>query len=376
MVVAGEASADAYGARLVQAVRQRCPDAWFFGMGGPLMRQAGVHLLYDATHRGTVGIVEAVRDLPLYRRLLFKLAEAAQRLKPAVCVLMDFPGFNLRLGPMVQRLGVPVVYYVAPAVWAWGAGRARQVASFATRVLCVFDFEVPLYEKAGVQASWVGHPVLDDVPPRPSPDDARATLGLVSDGPVVALLPGSRMQELQRLLPVMLQAAGRAWAERPDLQFVVSVAPGLREEDVTRISRRVEAAPPFVLAGGGIWRALGPAQFALVTSGTATLQAALWEVPMAVVYRVALPTYQLARRLVRLPYISLPNIVAGAPVVEEFLQSAAEPRRLASAILEYLRDGERLSRLREALGQVRHRLGEPGASRRAAEAVLEVASGS
>ena len=372
MLVAGEASADVYGARLVQALQERCPGAWFFGMGGPAMRQAGVHLLYDATHRGTVGVVEAVRDLPLYRRLLFKLTEAARRLRPDACVLLDFPGFNLRLGPMVHRLGVPVAYYVAPAVWAWGAGRARQVASFARRVLCVFDFEVPLYRAAGAQAQWVGHPVLEDLPPRPQRREACQALGLAADSPVVALLPGSRMQELQRLLPVMLEAAGRAASEHPELQFVVSLAPGLKEQDIAHISSRVRGAPPFTLVGGGIWRALGPASFALVASGTATLQAALWQVPMAVVYRVSAATYHLARRVVRLPYIALPNIVAGAPVVQEFLQSAAEPRRLAAAILEHLQGGEPVERLRAALGRVRERLGEPGASARAAEAVLEM----
>ncbi|HEY8487400.1 MAG TPA: hypothetical protein VIL11_08395, partial [Limnochordales bacterium] len=226
MLVAGEASADDYGARLATAIRQLCPDARFFGMGGPRMREAGVELVFDATHRGTVGVVEAVRELPLYRRLLFRLARAAQELRPDACVLMDFPGFNLRLGPLVRRLGIPVIYYIPPAVWAWGAGRARQVASFASQVLCVFDFEVKLYQAAGARARWVGHPVVEDVPPRPPVEQARRELGLDPGCPVVALLPGSRRQELERLLPVMLETVARTWAQRPQLQCVVSVAPG------------------------------------------------------------------------------------------------------------------------------------------------------
>ncbi|HEY8486518.1 MAG TPA: hypothetical protein VIL11_03910, partial [Limnochordales bacterium] len=192
--------------------------------------------------------------------------------------------------------------------------------------------------------------------------------------PVVALLPGSRRQELERLLPVMLETVARTWAQRPQLQCVVSVAPGLSEEDLLRVSRRVSGLPPVRLVGGGIWRALAPADFAVVTSGTATLQAALWQVPMVVVYRVAAATYQLARRLVRLPYISLPNIVAGRPVVQEFLQAQAEPRRLASVVLEYLDDPQRRAELAAALAEVGRRLGEPGASRRAASVVVEVAA--
>lgn len=373
MLVAGEASADGYGARLVQAIRARLPSARFFGMGGPAMRQVGVHLLHHATHRASIGFVESMRELPSYRRLLLRLAEAARRMSPNVCVLVDFPGFNLRLGPLVRRAGVPVVYYIVPAVWAWGPGRAHQVASFAERALCAYDFEVALYERAGVRARWVGHPLLDDVPERVPAEQARSALGLdPQGGPVVALLPGSRTQEVERLLPIMLQAAGMARALRPNLQFVVSVAPGLTESYLRAVAGRVASPVTVAFVGGSIWNALGPADFAVVASGTATLQTALWGVPMVVVYKLSAATYHLARRLVRLPHISLPNIVAGAPVVEEYIQSAAAPGRLARAIVGYLEDPPRLQEMRERLRALRPRLGEPGAAGRAADAILEV----
>lgn len=373
MVVAGEASGDEYGGRLVRAIRARMPSVRFFGMGGPAMRQAGVHLLHRATHRASIGFVESMKDLPSYRRLLLRLAEAARRLSPNVCVLIDFPGFNLRLGPLVRRLGVPVVYYIVPAVWAWGQGRAHQVASFAERVLCAYEFEVPLYERAGARARWVGHPLLDDVPERVPTEQARIELGLDPQaGPVVALLPGSRTQEVERLLPVMLQAAGLARLQLPDLRFVVSIAPGLTESYVRSVAGRLASLPAVRWVGGSIWSALGPADFAVVASGTATLQTALWGIPMVVVYKLSSATYHLARRLVRLSHISLPNIVAGAPLVEEYLQAQAEPGRLAGAIVGYVRDAHRLQAMRERLGVIRARLGEPGAAERAADAVLEV----
>lgn len=373
MLVAGEASGDGYGARLVQALRDEQPDVRFFGMGAQAMRAQGVHLLFDVTGRGAIGFVESLREYPLYRRVLARLAEGARRLKPDVAVLIDFPGFNLRLGPLLARMGIPVVYYVAPAVWAWGAGRARAVAAFASRVICVFEFEVPLYRQAGAPAEWLGHPILDDVPQRPPAAAALREVGLAPGGPVVALLPGSRFQEIQTLYPVMVRAAQAIHAARPDVRFVASVAPGIDSGLLVAAGGVAHRELGIRLVGGGIWRSLAVAETAVVAAGTAALQAALWQVPMVVVYRVSEATYWLAKRLVRVSHVSLPNIVAGRPVVEELLQHDARPERVAQALLDRLERPDRLASERQELSEVRRRLGEPGAARRAARVVLEVA---
>ncbi|WP_324716172.1 lipid-A-disaccharide synthase [Carboxydochorda subterranea] len=374
MVVAGEASGDAYGAALVGALRSIRSPLSCFGMGGSAMARSGVHLVYDVTGRGTVGFAESIRQIPLFRRLLARLVEAARRLRPNVAVLIDFPGFNLRLGPALRHLGVPVVYYIAPAVWAWGAGRARSVASFADRVVCAFDFEVPLYEQAGARGvHWLGHPILDDVPPRPSRSEALADLGLSGAGGVVAWLPGSRIQEVERLYPVMVEAAALIRARRPQVEFVASVAPGIDPALLEHVGGKAQRDLGIRLVGGGIWRSLAVADVAVVASGTATLQAALWQVPMVVVYRVSEPTYQMARRLVRISHVSLPNVVCGSEVVEELLQHAVRPDRVAQSVLARLASPQRLQQEREALAAVRARLGQPGAASRAARLILEAA---
>ena len=373
MLVAGEASGDGYGAGVVRALKQAAPGTSFFGMGGCGMRAAGVHLLYDVTGRGAVGFTESLRQVPLFRRVMGRLVEAARRFEPDVAVLIDFPGFNLRLGPALAKLGVPVVYYIAPAVWAWGAGRARVVAGFARRVICAFDFEVPLYRQAGAQAEWLGHPILDDVPDRPPQQEARLAVGLDGTGPVVALLPGSRSQEIRQLYSMMVAAARVVRAARPDVRFITSVAPGIDPHLLESVGGSAHRELGVRLVGGGIWRALAAADLAVACSGTATLQAALWQVPMVVVYRVSEVTYLVARRLVRVPYIALPNIVAHERLVEELVQHDASPDRVARAVLERLSDPGRLAAEREALGVVRRRLGEPGATVRAAHVILEVA---
>lgn len=373
MLVAGEASGEGYAAALARAVRALAPEATFFGMGGGAMRAAGVHLLYDVGGRGAVGFAEAVRQVPLLRRVMARLVEAARRLRPQVAVLVDFPGFNLRLGPALSELGVPVVYYVVPAVWAWGAGRARTVAGFSRRAICAFDFEVPLYRQAGAHAVWLGHPILDDVPPRPPREEARRALALGEEGPVVALLPGSRLQEIRQLYPMMVQAARAVRAALPRAAFVASAAPGIDPRLLESVAGPAHRELGVVTVDGGIWRALAPADVAVACSGTATLQAALWQVPMVVVYRVSHLTYLAARKLVKIPYIALPNIVVGRALVEELLQHDARPERVARAVLERLSDPQRLAREREALASVRRRLGEPGCAARAAREVLEVA---
>ena len=374
-MVAGEASGDGYGAALARQLKAQAPEVRLFGMGGRAMRASGVHLLYDTTGRGAVGFTESLRQLPVLRRVMGRLVEAARRFRPAVAVLIDFPGFNLRLGPALAELGIPVVYYIAPAVWAWGAGRARVVAGFARQVICAFDFEVPLYREAGARATWLGHPILDDVPDRPPRDEARRRKGLGEGERLVALLPGSRMQEIQQLYPMMAEAARMVRAARPGVRFVASVAPGIDPRLLEARGGSAHREAGIRLVGGGIWQALSAADLAVVCSGTATLQTALWQVPMVVVYRVSEPSYLLARRLVRVPHIALPNIIAQRRLVEELVQHDARPERVAQAVLERLQSPERLERERQDLEAVRARLGSPGATARAARLVLEVAAG-
>ncbi|HVS01614.1 MAG TPA: lipid-A-disaccharide synthase [Thermoanaerobaculia bacterium] len=366
LVVAGEASGDLHAARLVGCLRRHCPGLAAFGMGGDELAAAGVELVAHSGEVAVVGITEVLKVLPRVRQVFRLLLDEARRRRPTAAVLVDFPDFNLRLARGLARLGVPVVYYVSPQVWAWRSRRVRTIARTVDRMLVLFPFELDFYRARGVDAVHVGHPLVDEVPQLPQvwdrgPEPAGAYR--------VALLPGSRRSEVEALLPDMLAAVGRMRREAAIEARVVrahTVPRALIERLVAASGERVEVVERERFA------AVADSHLALCASGTATLEVGLLGTPMVVLYRVQPWTYRLARLLVKLPAFSLVNLVLGERVVPELLQEEVEPERVAAEALALLRDRQRRERLRAGLAGLRQRLGEGGASERAAREVAAV----
>lgn len=371
-MVAGEASGDLHGATLARALITLAPGLRLAGMGGARMAAAGVRLVQRAERVTVVGGTEALGRLPALWSAFRALRRQLRYRRPRVLVLIDFPEFNLRLARVARRLGVPVVYFVAPQLWAWRPGRVRTMARDVNRVLAIFPFEVGLYQEAGVPVEFVGHPVLDVLP---ALDREAARSGLATEGEtLVGLLPGSRDAEMRRHLPVLLGAAHRIAARRPRTRFALPVAPTIA---VAGVAAAVRASGlPIEVLPGEAYRVMAAADVLLVASGTATLEAACYGTPMVVLYRLSAVSHALARRLVRgVSHIGLPNIVAGREIVREFVQGQATPDAVAGAALELLEDDVARAAQRAALLEVRVRLGEAGAGLRAAHAVLRECDG-
>lgn len=371
MLVAGEASGDVHGATLCRSLRLLAPDCRLFGMGGARMAAAGMELLADVTSAAVVGATEAVGRLPAlyaaYRRLRGALTGAAP---PAVLVLIDFPEFNLRLARSARRAGVPVVYFIAPQLWAWRPWRVKTMRRLVSLVLAVFPFELSLYREAGVAVEFVGHPLLDaliDVPDRTA---ARGRLGVADNETLVGLLPGSRREEIERMLPPMRVAAATIAAARPDVRFILARAPTV---DPEAVRRHASGTPSIEILCGRTHEVMRAADLLLVTSGTATLEAALLGTPMIVGYRVSRLTELMGRVLLRIPWISLANITVGRAVVPELIGADATGDRLAAEALRLLADPAALAAQRAAFAELTGTLGAYGVGERAARFVLATA---
>ena len=370
MISCGEPSGDLYAGALATEIRRAHPSAAITGLGGDRLRAAGASLVADFSGLSVTGLSEVARVLPrtyaTYRRLI-RDAEAA---RPDVFVAIDFPDFNFRLARAVRKLGVPVVYYISPQLWAWRRGRMKTMRRIADRVLVIFPFEEKIYRDAGIPVQWVGHPLLD-VAKVPEPRNAfLSRLRMDPDRPVVALLPGSRRNELHAILPDLVSAAGIIRRALPNVQWVVARAPHLPDDLFEPVKR---LGDDVVVVEHETDDVLAAADVALVASGTVTVQAALHECPMVVVYRLSALTYRLGKPFVRVETYAMANLVAGRRVVPELIQEAFTPDRVAAEALRVLTDPAHAAVVRRDLREVRGKLGTPGASRRAAEAVLDVA---
>ena len=361
-VVAGEASGDLHAANLLSALRRLDPTIEAFGVGGERLRGAGLECVARSEELSLMGLAEVVWELPRLWGLSRRVRRAALERRPRVAILVDSPDFNLPLARALHRAGIPVVIYISPQLWAWREGRVRRIRRDVTRVLCILPFEVEFYRRHGVAAEFVGHPLVDELAPVMREAPRREPRSL-------ALLPGSRWHEVEALLPAMLAAAGRLAVTTPGLKVRLVVAPGL---DAGRIGALAGNADVELVVSDR-HRALAACGAAVVASGTATLECALLGVPMVVGYRLHPVSYVVARRLVRVPHVALVNLVAGEAVVPELVQGAFTAERIAGEA-ELLLSGAGEGQLR-GLAEVRRRLGEAGASQRAAQAVLAVAGG-
>ena len=368
VLVAGEASGDLHGAALVEALRPRAPQLTFSGMGGLRMRRAGVHILADAGETAVVGVSELWEKRRALRAALRTLRGHLAEVRPALLICIDFPDFNLLLARTARRLGIPVCYFISPQVWAWRRGRVRTIRRLVRKMLVLFPFEESLYRAAGVDVTFVGHPLLDALATVPPRERCRERLGVADGVKILGLLPGSRAAEIRRHLPLLLDAAARIRAEKPD----VTVALGLSDTaDRSAVDAVVaQAQVPVQVVQGRTPEVMRAADFLLAVSGTVTLEAAVLGTPMLITYRVGRLSYWVGRMLIRVPFIGLPNLVAGKAIVPELLQQDATAGRLAATALEILQSPDRHARMRAALAEVRRRLGEPGAVERAAREVL------
>jgi len=373
MLSAGEASGDLHGGTLCRALRAIDPGVRLVGMGGGHMRAAGMEVVVDPTANAAVGTSEALGRIPALYRAYRALAARLRAERPRALVLIDFPEFNLRLARRACQAGIPVVYFIPPQLWAWRRGRVRPMARRVSRVLAVFPFEPALYEAAGVPVEFVGHPLLDVLPLDLTRDEARRRLGADPGHSLIGLLPGSRREEVERLLPPMLDAARRLAAADGRRRFVLGLAPTVPAEQVAAHLRHAGPVPAIEVVAGRSYEVMAAAEVLLIASGTATLEAALLGTPMVLAYRVSRTTEVVARVLARVQWIGLPNLVSGRLVVPELVQGQVTGERLATEATRLLEDPVAATAQRAAFKELRVRLGEPGVGRRAARAVLATA---
>lgn len=368
MIVAGEASGELYGAGLVRALKKKIPELKVFGMGGKMMEASGVEILADIKDVSVVGIIEVISHLWRIQKVFRLLTKRLVEEKPDAIILIDFPDFNLRLAERAKGEGIPVIYYISPQVWAWRPNRVKRIARLVDRMLVAFPFEVDIYRKAGLDCVFVGHPLLDELQP-PSlpltPLHPPLLKGEQNGGlPVLALLPGSRKKEIKVHLPIMIETLNLL---KVDVQAIIPVAPSV---DFSMVSEMVKGKD-ITLTRGGVWEALSIADAAIITSGTATLQAAIKGVPMVIIYKVSPFTYLLGKILVKVKNIGIVNILSGREVVPELIQSDAIPEKISEIIEKILRDSFYRDRMKKDLLAVREKLGSPGASDRAAQEIIK-----
>ena len=374
MISCGEPSGDLYAGALAREIRRLDPTASISGFGGDHLRDAGATLVGDFRGLSVTGLLEVARLLPRTYAVYRRLVTHAAATRPAVFVAVDFPDFNFRLARAVGALGIPVVYYISPQLWAWRPGRMTTMRRIADRVLVIFPFEEAIYREAGVAVQWVGHPMLDVARQSGPRREFLCRHGLDPANPVVALLPGSRRNELREILPGLIAAARLIRDRLPEVQFLLARAPHLPDGLFAPLASAAGRALNVRTLDGSSDDVLAAADVALVASGTITVQAALHGCPMVVVYRLSPITYRLGRRFVHVDTFAMANLVAGRRIVPELIQDGFTPDAVAREALTLLTDSAAAARMRSDLAVVRQKLGGPGASRRAAEAVLEVAS--
>jgi lipid-A-disaccharide synthase len=377
MIIAGEVSGDLHSSGMIRAFTAVDPDVRFFGVGGEEMSAAGCELLFRLDQVAFLGFAEVVRHLPFIRRMMKTLLREAERRKPKAIVLVDYPGFNLRFAAAVRRhpslKDIPILYYISPQVWAWHASRVPKMARLIDRIAVIFDFEVPLYRNAGLKVDFVGHPLLEVSHPTMTRADFFRLLNLNENQSLLALLPGSRAQEVRRLLPLFTDAAHLLRKTVPSLQAVVGCSPSLDAEFYrSLLSAKGTSDEEIKLVERHTNDLQAHSDIALVASGTATLETAILGTPLVMAYRVSPLTYRIGRRLVKIPHMALVNVVAGKKVVPEFVQGEARPDVIAEELADLLRNDVRRQRMIADLEEVRDRLGEPGASSKVAAILKEM----
>lgn len=370
LISAGEASGDIHAAALTAALKQIDSSVEVFGMGGDALRAAGGEVLFDIKDHGVMGFVEVIKKLPDLFKLRSDFARVMDERKPDCLVVVDYPGFNMKLAKVAHDKGIPVVSYIAPSAWAWNKGRAKNVAKIVDKVACIFPFEYDVYEEAGAPVEFVGHPLLDIVHPTMERAEAEAWAGKEAGHPLVLLMPGSRLMEIEKMLPTLLEGAKLLKKQLPEVQFAMPRAGTIPLE---LLQSKIKASGLEIkITEGHNYDLFSVADLALATSGTVTLEAALCGLPSIIVYRTSALNAFIARRVINIPNIGLPNIVAGRQILPELLQEDFTPANVAKTAVELLAP-ERRPQLEADLAFMKARLGEPGAVKRVAQLILRIA---
>ncbi|MBI5476542.1 MAG: lipid-A-disaccharide synthase [Ignavibacteriales bacterium] len=368
MMIAGEASGDLHGSGVIKEIMKREPDSVVFGIGGDKMQAAGMELIYHIKEISVMGFWEVLQQLPLLKSVEQTMKVLLKLKKPDVLVLIDYPGFNLRFAKIARQTGMKIIYYISPQVWAWHPGRVKKMKSLIDKMLVVFPFEEEIYLKEGIDARFVGHPLLEAFTEPQGKNEFCKRYGFDTSKPILGLFPGSRRQELERIFPAMLGAA-RILMKMTDLQIAVGVSSILNYEYVKSFVRDENN---IKLIQHATYDVMKNSDIALVTSGTATLETAYYQTPMIVVYKTSWLTYLIGRLFVRIKFISLANIVAGEKIVPEILQSKVNPENLAYEVYRLLMNQVERKKMSSLMSVIRERLGDKGASRRVAETLFSV----
>ena len=372
MILAGEASGDAHAAEFVEQLRQLQPDIELSGMGSSEMVRAGVDVFFDSSIIAVVGLVEVLRHWSDIKRAMAIVKQRLEDTRPDLLVLVDYPEFNLKMARHARELGIPVLFYISPQVWAWRPKRIHKIGRLIDHMAVIFHFEKQYYEAAGIPVSFVGHPLVDKVKTSSNADTIRARLDIPAQARVVGLFPGSRRSEVTRLLPVMFAIAKRMHAQDSELKFVLPVAATLDFDDISRQVQ--ESGVDICVTRDEIYNVISCCDAIATCSGTVTLEIALLKVPMCILYKVSPISYQIMSRLVTIPHIGLVNIVARDAVVKEFLQADANPQMISQELFDLLENREYRARIDLGLDRVRKNLGSGNGARNMAELVLAMAA--
>ena len=370
LISAGEASGDIHAAAVTAAIKKIDSSAEVFGMGGDALRNAGGEVLFDIKDHGVMGFIEVLKKLPDLFKLRDDFEKVMDERKPDCLITVDYPGFNMKLAKLAHDKGIPVVSYIAPSAWAWHKSRAKKVAKIVDKVACIFPFEYDVYKEAGAPVEFVGHPLVDIVKPKMSQEEAMAFAGKEEGKKLILLMPGSRLMEIEKMLPTLLEAAKLIKKQLPEVSFVMPRAGTI---PISLLEEKIKASGLEVkITEGNNYDLFSVADLALATSGTVTLEAALCGLGSVIVYKTNPVTYFIAKLVVNIPHIGLPNIVAAKSVLPELIQNDFTPAKVAQEALALL-ESERNAKMKEDLAYVKERLGKPGAVGRVAELVLKIA---
>jgi lipid-A-disaccharide synthase len=366
MIIAGEASGDLHASLLVRAMRKRSPALFFSGIGGKFLREAGVRILVEASALSVVGLTEAISKIPALLKGMAVVKRLLKILRPDLLILIDFPDFNLYAAGVAKKLGIPVLYYISPQIWAWRSGRINKIKKLVDHVAVILPFERDLYASRDIPVTFVGHPLLDSG----HYADRAGIDAAVPDHSAIGLLPGSREREVIRHLPIMLSAAQQLTRQIPKLKFTVSLAPTVKRELVDSVIKTHGGHIRPEIISEGVDQVFQRCGFAIVASGTVSLEAAISGTPMVIIYRVSPLSYWLGRVLIHVRHIGLVNLIAGREIVPELIQGEASPQNIAAKVAAMLSDAAGLDQLRNQLRSVVSALGGPGASDRTAAVAM------
>ncbi|MBN2190892.1 MAG: lipid-A-disaccharide synthase [Candidatus Aureabacteria bacterium] len=371
-IVAGEHSGDLHASNLVKQIRAKDPSAVFSGAGGPMMKKNGVTLHYDLTAVSVIGFVEVLRHIRYFRKVFSSVAGIIRSERPDVVILVDYPGFNMRLAKVVKKMGIKVLYYISPQVWAWKRNRVVKMAEIADKLMVIFPFEKEYYEKTSLDVEFIGHPLVDILKERMKKEAFFDMLGFSPDRKLIGILPGSRENEVKKLLPVILRAARILYEEYGVKQYVIGCA---SKELEPIIRSEAEKSPVEIKISMDLtFDIMKHSDFVIASSGTATLQTGFFGTPMVIVYKVSWFTYFLGKKLIKIPYIGLANVVLEEKVVPELIQNDANPEEIAKQVSCIMANKDKYMEIKNKLGRIKELLGAPGASERAAEIAVNMAA--